>query len=735
MKARLVHLSLASAALPTMALAQAAPPAAASNGTTGLQDIVVTAQKRAEKLSTVPISVSVLSNEDMFKKGITSTKDLEFTTPSLVTNELASFSQIYLRGVGTDLQSPGAEGGVASYIDGVYAPFTSSELTGLLGIERTEVLYGPQGTLYGRNAVGGAINTITLTPGQTWHDMLSASYGNYNAMQANGYVSGPVSDTLAIGVYGAISRRHTFLHYLPSVPDGTARHENEAAGRIKAVWTPNDDWKIIGTVEYARIRGVEAQAFRQLVPTAPGYLLNPDLPPIKFGDITGDYPTYEHVKSFRSVLEIDKDFGWSNLVSLSAYQAASTHGSLDVDGTSTPLVGSRQNTPHMRDYSQELRLQSRNGAKISWVAGLYYAHNVNGYDPDVTVLETYASPISPTYFENNVITRIQGDSYAAFGQVTVPIVTNVSLTAGLRYSTDKKKAYDNAVFGQNPETGAISGYTTFPDDRHSWHAWTPKATLTYKVPGFLAYVTYSKGYKSGQYPPANPASIATDGPVNPEKLTDIEGGIKASIGNRFNININAFHYDYKDLQVYFVRLIDGVLTPTLQNAAKAEIYGGDVSINALLFRGFTVGGSVAYNHSEYTSFPNFGGTVQVPGGGVAQVVNATGNPVQRDPKWTTSFNAAYDHKFDDGSDMFATVLWSHNSGFSWDPSNFYRQKPYDVVNATIGYTLPGNKITISGWAKNLNDAHYERIEFPYALGLFGTDATPRTYGLTVTFKD
>lgn len=695
----------------------------------GLGDIVVTAQKRSERLQDVPISVAALDSGSLARNQISSTADLEMVVPALVTNELAGFSQTFLRGVGTDIQSPSAEGGVANYTDGVYNPFVSSLLTGLLGTERIEVLYGPQGTLYGRNAVGGAINTVTRSPGKTLQAAFNATYGNFDRTDLAGFVSGPITDKISVGVYGGVSLRDTFYDITSPLPLGSTNKQKSIAGRIKVVAEPTDSLKITGSFEYQYTKGFEQTAFRQIQANAPGFLLAPTL--LRYNAIQLNFPVYMKADQLRAILQVDKSLGDLDLVSITAYQRYNDEGSLDVDATSAPFVGAFQKNPGLYDLSQELRLQSAAGAKISWVGGLYYARNLAGFFPNYSTLQdAVADPNLQLYTR----TRVKTDSMAVFGQVTVPFTDKLSLTLGARYSRDKKRF----VYGQAStivaDTGEVLSDQTFPQQSRAWSAFTPKVTLSYTpVDRVMFYATFSQGYKSGQFGLANPSD---PGPVNPEKLTDIEGGFKTELFNRrVRFNGSIFHYDYKDLQVYLSRLTgDGQLTSILVNAAKAELYGGDVSATVLVVPGLTLSGGAAYTHSRYKSFPSFAGTVPAEVGNVSKDIVATGNRVQRAPEWTTNLGIDYTTELANGGKVFANAQWSHNSGFYWDPSNLYRQSAYNVVNASAGYTLPGNQITLTAWVKNLSDQAYEKIVFAYSLGQLAQDAAPRMYGVTVGFK-
>jgi iron complex outermembrane receptor protein len=258
--------------------------AAGSAKAQSVEEIVVTAQRRAENVQDVPIAITGFSSEAMDEGRIQTTQDLQFHVPSLNFGYLSVFSKVYLRGIGTDITSQGADGAVATYIDGIYVPGQSSQIQGLLGTERIEVLAGPQGTLYGRNAVAGAINIYSLTPTEETDFKVSVGTGDYDRREFTGHFSGGVTDTLAMGIYGGYIKRDTFFDIvnvdalqfgMQNDMHDWVTDETQWGIRLKAVWKPSENLKITGSIDWTMLEGVEGGIFRNVQPNAVAYGFEP----------------------------------------------------------------------------------------------------------------------------------------------------------------------------------------------------------------------------------------------------------------------------------------------------------------------------------------------------------------------------------------------------------------------------------------------------------------------------
>lgn len=717
----------AAAMAQTPPAAQPAEPAAYQGG---LQEIIVTAQKRSENLQNVPIAVTALTAATLDRNRVLSTRDLQFLTPSLVYNQAANNAQPFLRGIGSDLVGPNLDASVATYIDGVYVSNNSGTVTSLLGIDRVEVLEGPQGTLFGRNAVGGAISIYTLTPGKDLDAHVTGTYGNFNRTQFTGYISGPVSNTFSLGVYGGYDHRDTFFH--DPNPENPG-HELRVGGRVKAVWTPTETLKLTGSAEYSHMRGIEAGALRNIQPDALSYALG-GTPNIGKNIYPGDASEYADYKNQAYTLREELDLGWSSLVGITAYRHLYGSNANDLDGTGFNLLADG-GVNHSRQLSQELQVLSPSGSPVTWIAGLYFFRERTGYYPTAIISPIIFGPgIGASLTDAQVITK----SYAAFGQATVPldaVTEGMRLTLGGRYTRDEKAFSASGRFvdgtglvGNEPQVGPT---TVYPDSNAHWGKFTPKITLDYKTGRTLLYATYSRGFKGGAY---NIASPADPGPVNPENLSAYEVGSKSQFaGGRFRFNTSAYYYKFNNLQVQLVDVTAGGTT-RLQNAGAGEAYGFEGALTAAATHDLTLSGSVALEHTKYTDFPNAASEIIQPGGNASGSFNVNGNDIQRAPKFVFNLAADYTHKFDSGASIGASAKWYRNSGFFWEPTNRFRQNAYSLVNLSATYTLPGDHLSITGFVTNLTNKNYQTILLLTPVSIDVTDAEPRMYGVTVGWR-
>lgn len=697
--------------------AQGAPASA-----TTLADIVVTAEKRSERLEEVPIRALALTGDSLARARVLSVQDLAIAVPSLNTNQAIGYAEYYLRGVGQDQLVAWAQPGVPVYIDGVAQQILSTPVGQFLGVDRIEVLYGPQGTLYGRNAVGGAINVVTLSPKQEPDAALTATYGSYEREAVSGYVSGGVTSSLALGLYASETYGDTYFHFFSPVTNQPTK-DKSADVRLKAVWTPTSTTRVTATAEYQYTSNVDVAVLRQAQANATGFVVGHAPVQIQPYVIQANSPAVQNVQRYVGELQAEQDFPWATLVSITGYQRAGIYQTNDSDATSAFLAAGGTINPDISDFSEELRLQSRDGSKIQWVGGLFYDQDHEGMDP---------LPKRTPALIINLYVPIHFETKAVFAQTTIPLIYGFKVTLGARYNEDTSKRLPGDTFTASQATGAVISNVPTGGALAKWDSFTPKVTLEYQAGPLLAYFTYAKGFKAGQYNP----SLATNlTPAAPEKLTDFEGGAKVDLfDRRLRIDGSVFHYDYTDLQVTQLINTSVGLVPFTDNAARAEIYGGDITVAALLARGLTVSDGLSYTHGVYTSYPDAQAQVPAAVGNKSIQVDATGNFIQRTPKWTNSLTVSYERTLFNAGSAFGNLTWAYNSGFPWDASGLYSQKAYNVLNASVGYNFPGRHFSVSLWVTNLTNELYENYEVPNSLGTYAVDAPPRMYGVTLSYK-
>jgi iron complex outermembrane recepter protein len=698
-----------------------AAPAAVKD--VGLPEIVVTAQKRSENLQDVPIAIASVSAEQLINQGVTNTEELGLAVPGLTLTNLAGYAMPRIRGVGNNVVGPGYEGGVAMYIDGVYMASAPASLFSLNNIDRIDVLKGPQGTLFGRNATGGLIQVITHEPSATPGGEIDVSYGNYQTATADAYVTGGLGRGVAADFAGHITTQGQGYGTNLFNGEDVYRMLDDTAVRSSVLFTPNDDTKLRIAADYEQYRGSMYNPAR-LAPGTSTIFPYPALP--SPWDVDEDTQPFGAFKGGGIMARIEQQLGFAQLTSISAYRESNLHIVADVDATATP--GASINTIQSdQQLSEEVQLASPESATIKWIAGFYYFGDNSSFDPNrvnfygVLQAPTPAGPLAATDFFGTQRTQ----AFAVYSQATAPLTDLTNLTLGIRSSTEEHKL--NAS-----QTIDIAGGPTgvqlppIPDQSKRFSEPTWRISLDHHLlPDLMVYASYNRGFKSGGFN----VSAPTDPAFQPETLDAYELGAKSDLlDHRLRIDIAAFYYNYRDLQV---SKYTGSVT-TIYNGAKARIYGLDADFEALLATNLTLSGGVTVLNDRFTDFPNAIIALQVPGGVDTEIGSATGNRLPQTPDVTANISADY-HVPTAFGHAGLNVSYSYDSGYYTQPDNILRQPAFGVLAATLHLDFR-NGLGLKLWGRNLTNAIiYEQL----AATAFNTNANlapPRTYGFTLTAK-
>ena len=705
-----------------------------------LEEIVVTAQKRAENAQTVPIAITAISGNALEKDGIAATTQLPLAVPSLFFAQDAGFALTYLRGIGTNISGPGGENSVATFIDGVYVSSSSGTIFDLLGTQRVEVLEGPQGTLYGRNATGGAINIYTLTPEKNFDAALTTSYGNYNTMQESGHISGGVTDTLAVGLYVGSSRQDIYYNYVPSPPPGQPMQDTSWGVRGKAVWTPTDSIKLTASLEETYELNGDLAAIG-VQPNALGYTLGaPKIIDPQDWVVSNANAGYSRIRTTTGILREEADLGFANLVGITGYRKLQVASQEELDGTDLPGELNIFAAIPDRQVSQEVQLISPSSSYIKWQSGFYYFHDRTGYDPLVvasSILLVPGTPVSALTEADETTT-----SYAGYAQADFPLdfwVKNLTLTLGGRVTNDTKALLPSAT-QLVTTSGLCLACANYAGESKSWTRFTPKATLTYKWDSTMVYATYAQGFKSGSFNASAPGAPGTPGtaPVGPEKLTDYEVGSKSDLFNEhLRLNLAAYYYDYKDIQVQSISP-DGGVSAVLQNAAAAKAYGVEISASAVVTDQLRLNSSASWEDSKYTNFPGapFYGLGTGPGGTNVELpgVSASGRTLVDAPDFVATVGPDFKIPLSHGDSIDINTTLYYNSGYTLNATGQLGQGPFALVNAFIAYHFSDEHWTATFWGNNLTDRQYATYGGINAFGTYIHDNRPRMYGGTVSWN-
>jgi iron complex outermembrane receptor protein len=709
-------LGAALAATPAMAQDQAdtaAAPAAdaAQPAESDSTDIVVTAQRRSQRLQDVPIAVTALTSEQTSAQGVVSTHELAQAVTGLTITESVGYVQPFIRGIGTTATNLGEQGTAAIYVDGVYMPAINGQFYELANVQSIEVLRGPQGTLFGRNANSGAILITTRAPSLTVAEgSFNLGYGSFNSLTAGGYVSTPLGENVGFSFAGSFENRDSW--YTQRGNDdafkNTQRWTMRAGLLIQAA--PNLSFTFNADMSESHDPGLIT-----LQPVG-GYqgLLPGGIQPIDEYDFIGNVIDPNLIIRNRGISgRIRWDLGPVEFISTTAYRGFFGRSiRYDSDTTPTPIVQIDQ-IDRGTAFTQEFQLNSSGGGPFTWVVGAFYMRQDANYDPQ-NVTAGVAPPTSATVQQ-------QTDAIAAFADATLT-VGQFSITGGLRYSYEEK-----TISGQR------NGVPVITDVSANWDALTPRAVLAWHPSrDIMVYGSFSQGFKSGTFNASNLSPV----PIDPETVDAYEIGFKWTIAPRTILNISAFRYNIDDLQVQALNPITNLVG--LANAASARSQGVDIEFSARPVDNFNVRVGVSYLDTEFTSFPNaqifIKNTAFTDGRNISVIRDVTGNENVRSPNWTANLALDYRAEFGNGASLVPSVNFYYSGEFFWDVGNRLREPEHLVINGNLTFNFPGDRWSITVYGRNLTDEFRARSFLPTTQTDRRLADEPRVFGVRAGYR-
>jgi len=724
----------ASALLLSTSLATAAW--AADAGGLQLEEIIVTATKTGETaLQSTPLAITAFSGEQLASRGVTGVRGLVDYTPGLQIADQSGYAQLYIRGIGSNNVFVGSDPSSTTHMDGVYLARPLSYFSDFLDVERVEVLRGPQGTIYGRNSVGGTINIISRKPSETFTGEAQVYYGNYNAYGLKGYVSGPVGDT---GVrFSLAANRMARDAYYENVSTGNDIGNQNAFGVRGQVLLPlgeRGDFTL--RADYAKSSDAMGTYSKLLQPIG-----NPldDAILTDYGKFSADLDNHTTLQNFGAAAEINYELT-DNLALKSLTAARSVKGSIetDADATSLNLFRTLIAPIMQRQYSQELNLTGKFD-NLTFVTGAYYFQE-NVREP----LNLALPGFGVSHFQRP---RLKAESYAFFGQAEYQITPEISVVAGVRYSKETKdyflrdfwtvsSSFDIAQAEAAPTIGAPFFSDPFiVNTSRGDNAWTPKFGLNYKpTDDLLLYASATRGFKNGgfEYGATNAVDAARG--YAPEYLWAYEVGMKSDwFDNRLRLNLAGFYYDYKDLQVTLFTPPANAIT---DNAATAKVKGLEAEIQARVVQGLDVFANLAYLDATYSSYP--GATVTAFG-----PFDAKGKRLNSSPEFSMTLGGVYTHELGDNGTVYAGVDYHWQSTIYFTPANAgvgavtnyaERQSGYGLWNARVGWDSPESQWGFAIIGRNLANKGYVTGTVNYTPNIAGRVGAPRTAIAQLSFK-
>jgi len=744
-----------------------APPAPVSSQTTQVGEIVVTAQKRTQKVNDVPISVAVVSNQQLRQAGVRTTEDLYKVVPGLTFTETQFDAPVFaLRGVGFNDSSLAAAPTVSVYVDQVPLPYSAMTRGGLLDLDHVEVLEGPQGTLFGENSTGGAINFIAAKPTHAFAAGADVSYGTFNTVNADGFVSGPLADGLTARL--AVSADESGPWQQSTTRDASLGDTNVITGRLLLDYRPTDRLKVeVNLNGWHDGSDTQAAQFIGLFPAVPGPLPpsianEPIVTSPRAADWTPGLPLRRNNNFYQGSIRAD----WLlapqlTVTSITSYDNFSRKGLQDASGTPTMDlnlgVGGGITT-----FDQELRLAG-DFDRLHWVVGGNYEQD-QIHDHQVVYLgDSPASYVGPFHYSSVVDdSRNTVDTYAVFASAEYRLIGGLSATGGVRYtesntrfrgcSLDSGAGDIAALFGylqtqvlHVPETAAPGQCATllannstgyFSDELNQNNAsW--KFGLNYKFEaGSLVYASVSRGYKAGGFPTLGASSYTQLEPVTQEKLTSYEAGVKTPLLDRsVQINADIFYYDYDDKQI--LGTVEDPIFGQLQklvNIPRSDVEGAELAAQWTPIRHLNVYGSATYLDTQIDKNPNGANFVNYTQFGSLESFTGEGFPFT--PKWQFNAGLNYSWALNSKYDAFAGADVSYrsatNGGLGEDPR--LGIDAYTLLNLTTGIKTEDGRWSLSAFGKNVTNAYYWNNALHVQDTIVRYTGMPAQYGVTLAYR-
>ncbi|GGC27065.1 TonB-dependent receptor [Novosphingobium marinum] len=764
----------------------------------GLQTIVVTAQKREQNVQDTPISVTALSGETLAAQGIEEVADLKAVDPSLQIGEATGVVTTFIRGIGNPVTTAGNEASVPVYIDDVYFTRAAFAYFDLASIERIEILKGPQGTLFGRNASGGVINVVTADPDLSSPALkASLGYGNYQTMDATFYGNMPIGDSVAANLSvsyndqnqgwgrnkGLIDPLNPSLGYSDDDEDYWKGRSFSARGKLLFDISDAIDLKLVGYyVNFRSSIGIYSRPFPGTLggtpnPALQGFADNPfiptppqALPELGFYDVPlggGQTPTqemFDDVEGYGFSGRLDIELGFADLVSITAYResdelyySAGNYSPYDYAQYSLNIVDEQ--------FSQEFQLKSPSTSAINWILGLYYLDAKGGFAP--TTIEGPA-----VEFSGIQMIDINGQqdvkSYAAFGQITYPVTDRLNITAGLRYTIDEVTGngftditflpgvidpnapftFRDQIFNAgNNCTGLLTEFFTggaVPAAGICDGSGNPDYDRKFKKLTWRGAIDYdiaddvlAYASVSRGYKAGTFNTLPLDSPaLQPEVVDAYEVGLKSELLDRLlRLNIALFWNDIENPQIQAQR--NGLVF--LRNAGSARTKGVEVDITAAPAPGLTLRAAASYLDAKFTDFNDCPTYTVIPSEGalVTTGTDCTGNRMPYTSKW--KFAGGIDYLADivgTGEARF-TLNASYSTKFPWDADNVIYEPSRFLLDGSVAFTPEDYEhVTFRFWMKNITGKKYNINYYAQAGGSAYSSApgAPRTYGGEIIFE-
>lgn len=685
-----------------------------------LGEVFVTATRRATDLQDVPFSISALAGEDMAVSKVDSLEDVAVNVPGLVMlNNATNENYIGLRGALVWDDSPGGEQGTSTYIDDVVRTGPTDMYFDLFDTDRVEVLKGPQGTLFGRNSLGGVVSIHTKEPVFDSEYGVEASYGNHQFMEFKGLLNVPIVDGVLAGRLVA-SHRTRDGWVRGTTVNRDLQDQDQQAVRGKLLFTPNDDVRAVFTADFFQAKGTRANVL--IGNFSP--VLTPGLEFARAGRVVSGqgFVGHDDVQNFGLTAKVIWTTSFGTVTSVTGYREVKSDQS--DTATADPAISIWQTKSGDSDQlTQELRFATDSDGKFNWMTGVYYLDSWRSRPINFNfnmLPGGFFESVGLGGFRTNIVRQeTDTESFGVFAEGSYELTDTIKATIGLRYTRDEKQG-----FGLIDPSRTLQGELISADYKGSWDAVTPKFTLSYQPwDSMLAYVTVSKGFMGGGYNTQGSSAQSLETPFDPQYVWNYETGIKYTSANRrFKSNISAFYNEHTDMQLTTV--IPNAAISVTTNAGEAEAKGVEAEISAVAADWLTLGVQYAWMDSEFTKYEILDDPDLPP-------ADYSGNVLPFMPEHSVTASADLNFRAGNlpGSIGFG-VDYTYRTEMTTNPIGGLADFADDMtvwdgmINAHASWTSEDERVSVTLWGKNLKDILYS--SFTSEIGAFHSTAAERT---------
>lgn len=705
-----------------------------------IEEVIVTAQRREQRLQEAPVAVTAVSATAMEQQNIRDARDLMQIVPGLqiatqTAGDNGGSATFFLRGLGQERSGNGSEQAIGIYVDDFYYPTLSGSLFKIVDLAQVEVLRGPQGTLFGRNTIGGAIRYTSERPVLgAFSGSATGVYGSYERFDVSGALNVPIGERAALRLTAGHLQRDGYVEVQTGKPDAGRTVTDLVRLQFRIEPTASTYVDVSAQSSRDKLEGFTYNLPGPMTPLPPAPGAAPSVPFIYnflVAPAAGLVPYTDALKSQcfyctpgSNITEFSRTSyrnalvtaGWDigagfTLKSLTGWQRIENRAAADLDGTVALLYNVGITPAVTRAFSQEFQL---NGAlldeRLNFVGGLFY------YDEDAeqkmsqTPLIALGSPTLPPLADRGT------KSYAGYVDASYALSERLTLLGGFRYSEDHKE-----IVARVQPSGAVVG-----ERSQTFDSSTYRIGLQYQwTPDVMSYANVSTGFRSGGFNPFNAAPQLSLQPFDPEKATSYEIGLRTQfLDRRLTLNPTIFYIDWTDIQIQSVVITDpasGTGGPILQNVGAARTYGLELEGSLQATDHLRLFGNLAYLNARYTDV--------APATGLT-----TDSPLQRAPEWTYGIGGAYTWELDGGGAIVATVNYAFEDDQQSAPKTSLLLPSYGLLNGRVEFSPASGRFTIAVFGTNLTDEEY------YAGGVDYTDIVgsphydlgrPREFGVSL----